>query len=180
MSSTTLSLREALRLCGDSRLPENPIEEAEACAKAWRDTARLRPDLGPEAIDREAAASLGVSLIDFRRLLQLRQLGAEVRDLVADGAISVGQALALSPISESRRQRALAREAAARDLAPDVVGIAARLLAADTSLRVHVAVRRARRSSQPVSQSASQPGFIADVPRRAARSRPDANEDSTG
>jgi hypothetical protein len=162
VSSTTLSLREALRLCGDSRLPENPIEEAEACAKARRDTARQRPDLGSEAIDREAAASLGVPLTDFRHLLQLRQLGAEVRDLVADGAISVGQALALSPIPESRRQRALAREAAAQDLPPDVVGVAARLLVADISLRVHVAIRRARKSCQP-SAISRQPSAISQA-----------------
>ena len=145
----TLSLREALRLCGEPRQADNPIEQAEVCARVRREILRQQSGLSPEALDRVASARLGLSVADLRRSLQVRELSAEVRDLVADGELSVDQALAVSQISEARRQRALARAAAADELSPPLIERAASLLARDPALRVRVAIQRARRLPQP-------------------------------
>ncbi len=146
-----LSLREALRLCGGQPRPENPIEEADAGARLRREIGRRCPSLSAEALDREAAASLGISVADLRRSLRLRELGAEARDLVADGQLSVDQALALVLIPEARRQRTLAREAVAQALPTAVIEHAAALLARDPALRVRVAIQRARRQAESPS-----------------------------
>ena len=143
-----LGLREALRLCGGQRRPENPIEEADAGARLRREISQRCPSLSEEALDREAATSLGISVADLRRSLQLRELAADVRDMVADGQLSVDQALALARIPEARRQRTLAREAAAQALPAAVIEQAAVLLAQDPALRVRVAIQRARRQAE--------------------------------
>lgn len=155
MSVATLSLREALRLCGPGRFSDNPIERAEDCAKARRDLARRRPDLDPTTLDEQAARGLHLSLADFQRALSLRTLGAEVRDLVADGDLSVEQALALGVLAESRRQRALAREAIDAGLNPAQVAAAAALLAGRPNLRVRTAVQRVLRPPSVDSASAA-------------------------
>lgn len=145
MSVATISLREALRLCGPARLGDNPVERAEDCAKARRDLARRRPDLDPVTLDEQTARGLHLSLAEFQRLLSLRALGAEVRDLVADGELSVEQALPLGILAESRRQRALAREAIDAELSPAQVTAVAALLAGRPTLRVRTAVQRVLR-----------------------------------
>ncbi|HEX2173157.1 MAG TPA: hypothetical protein VHL09_12015 [Dehalococcoidia bacterium] len=155
MSNMRLGLREAIARCGGAPA-DNPMEKAEAGARVRRAIARRRPDLEPGALDQAAAAALDLTPAEFRRLLDLRALGAEVRDQIADGAISMSQGLALRPIPEVRRQRALAREAADQHLAPAVIGAAAEMLAADASLRVQVAIRRAQRGlGEPDRKSVS-------------------------
>lgn len=94
----------------------NPIDQAEGLARLRRDLARRSPNLAEREMDEAAGRVVGLSGSTVRRYLGLRSLAPGVRDLIADGQLTVTQAQHFHAIGDADRQEALARLAVERGL----------------------------------------------------------------
>jgi ParB family chromosome partitioning protein len=118
----------------------NPIDQAEGLSRLRRDIARRSPDLGERELDEASGKVVGLSGSTVRRYLGLRSLAPGVRDLIADGQLTVTQAQHLHAIQDTDRQEALARLAAERGLSAANVARACKAAANRPNLAVEEAV----------------------------------------
>jgi ParB family chromosome partitioning protein len=94
----------------------NGIDQAEGLARLRRDLAKRTPGMGERELDEATGKVVGLSATTVRRYLSLRNLAPGVRDLIADGLLTVTQAQHLNSIADPDRQEALAQLAVERGL----------------------------------------------------------------
>lgn len=134
------------------------MEQAEGLATIRRRMAHRDPKLSETELDERVGRLVGLSARTVQRYLSLRELPAEIRDLIQDEELSVSQAQHLRQISQPQRQIELARVAVQYDLSAAIV-------------RDAVASMNARRTLTAL-EAVSLPGRVQPLP------EPDEAEDS--
>lgn len=119
----------------------NDMEKAEAFARLRRRLAAKYDVRGEQARDELVARVLGLNERTVRRYLALRELAPAVRDLVADGALTVTQAQHLRALTPPVRQEAMARYAAEKGLTAAQISRTVGLLARNANLTIEMALR---------------------------------------
>lgn len=119
----------------------NDMEKAEAFARLRRRLAIKYDVKGEQARDELVANVLGLNERTVRRYLALRELAPAVRDLVADGALSVTQAQHLRALTPAARQEAMAHFAVEKGLTAAQISRTVSLLARNANLTVEMALR---------------------------------------
>ncbi|MBA2448492.1 MAG: ParB/RepB/Spo0J family partition protein [Chloroflexi bacterium] len=102
------------------------MDKAEGFARLRRNLARSHPDIGERELDELVGRRLGLSATTVRRYLGLRELQPAVRDLLADGGLTVTQAQHLLAVADPTRQTELATLAAERGLSAAALSRACR------------------------------------------------------
>jgi ParB family chromosome partitioning protein len=110
------------------------MEQAEGLATIRRRLAHRNPGLTDTELDERVGRLIGLSARTVQRYLQLRELPAEVRDLIQDEELSVSQAQHLRAIPQAQRQVELAKAAVQFDLSAASVREAAAEMARRRSL----------------------------------------------
>ena len=118
----------------------NDLDQAEGLARLRRYLSRQQAGLSGRALDEAVGRLVGLSGSTVRRYLGLRDLAPGVRDLIAEGQLTVTQAQHLGSIGDVARQEAVAQLAVERDLSAAAIGRAARAAQARPSLPVPEAV----------------------------------------
>jgi ParB family chromosome partitioning protein len=97
------------------------MEQAEGLATIRRRMAHRDPKLSETELDERVGRLVGLSARTVQRYLSLRELPAEIRDLIQDEELSVSQAQHLRQISQPQRQIELAKVAVQFDLSAAIV-----------------------------------------------------------
>ncbi|MCS6803328.1 MAG: ParB/RepB/Spo0J family partition protein [Chloroflexota bacterium] len=121
------------------------MEQAEGLALIRRRMAQRDPRLSESELDERVGRLVGLSARSVQRYLQLRELPAEVRDLLQDEELSVSQAQHLRLLSQPQRQIELARVAVQYDLSAAAVRDAAEQMARRRTLSALEAISLAGR-----------------------------------
>lgn len=121
------------------------MEQAEGLAMIRRRLAQRDPRLSESELDERVGRLVGLSARSVQRYLQLRELPAEVRDLIEDEELSVSQAQHLRLIAQPHRQAELARLAVQYDLSAAAVREAAEQMARRRTLSALEAISLAGR-----------------------------------
>jgi ParB family chromosome partitioning protein len=121
------------------------MEQAEGLAMIRRRLAHRDPRLSDSELDERVGRLVGLSARSVQRYLQLRELPAEVRDLIQDEELSVSQAQHLRLIYQPQRQIELARIAVQYDLSAAAVREAAEQMARRRTLSALEAISLAGR-----------------------------------
>jgi ParB family chromosome partitioning protein len=125
------------------------MDKAEGFARLRRNLARSRPDAGERELDDAVGKLLGLSATTVRRYLGLRDLAPRVRDLIADGELTVTQAQHLAAVGDPDRQSELAELAVERGLSAAVLSRACRAAANQPSLNLAEAIELGERNEVP-------------------------------
>lgn len=118
----------------------NDMDKAEGLARLRRDCARRAPGAGDRELDEAVGRTVGLSVSTVRRYLGLRELAARVRDLIAEGELSVTQAQHLAAVADPARQEEVARLAVERGLSAAAIARACKAAAARPGLPVAEAI----------------------------------------
>lgn len=110
------------------------MEQAEGFALIRRRLVHREPALSEREIDERISRLVGLSARTISRYLALRELPAEVRDLIQDEELSVSQAQHLHQIPQAARQVELAQAAVEYDLSAAAIRDAAVLMTQRRSL----------------------------------------------
>ncbi|GIW07125.1 MAG: chromosome partitioning protein ParB [Dehalococcoidia bacterium] len=121
------------------------MEQAEGLAMIRRRLAHRDPRLTESELDERVGRLVGLSARSVQRYLQLRELPAEVRDLIQDEELSVSQAQHLRILQHPQRQIELARVAVQYDLSAAAVREAAEQMARRRTLSALEAISLAGR-----------------------------------
>lgn len=160
----------------------NDMEKAEAFARLRRRLAAKYGIVGEQARDELVAQVLGLNERTVRRYLALRELAPAVRDLVADGALTVTQAQHLRALAPAVRQEAMARYAAEKGLTAAQISRTVALLARNANLTIEMALKMAEDGEEAPAGPAPVPAtaaLAAESPvRQAAPAFADPNDDS--
>ncbi len=143
----------------------NGLDQAEGLARLRRYVARQEPGREGRALDDAIGRLVGLSGTTVRRYLGLRELAPGVRDLIAEGQLTVTQAQHLAVIPDPARQEAVAQLAVERDLPAAAISRAARAAQARPSLPVAEAVALAEQGVVPEPLVAPKPANPARLPR---------------
>jgi len=127
----------------------NDLDQAEGLARLRRYLARHQPGLEGRALDDEVGRTVGLSTTTVRRYLGLRDLAPGVRDLLAEGQLTVTQAQHLGAVADPDRQVALAQLAVERDLSAAAIARICRAAQARPGLPVAEAVELGERDAVP-------------------------------
>lgn len=157
----------------------NDLDQAEGLARLRRYLQRQDPGLQGRALDDAVGHLVGLSGSTVRRYLGLRELAPAVRDLIAEGQLTVTQAQHLAAIGDPLRQEAVAQLAVARDLSAAAINRACRAVQARPSLPVAEAVDQAEQGSVPEPLVAPKPVPTGRLP-RAPRATSDDDADLWG
>ena len=125
------------------------MDKAEGFARLRRNLARSRPHAGERELDELVGKLLGLSGTTVRRYLGLRDLAPPVRDLVADGRLTVTQAQHLAQVADPARQAELADLAAERGLSAAALSRACRTAANRPTLSPAEAIELGERDEVP-------------------------------
>jgi ParB family chromosome partitioning protein len=166
----------------------NDLEKAEAFARLRRRLATKYDVKGEQARDELVAKALGINERTVRRYLSLRELVPAVRDLVADGELTVTQAQHLRALTPAARQEAMAHFAVERGLTAAQISRTVTLLVQNPNLTIEMALRMADRDDSvppasggdaPVPVAAPAPAApVAPVARPATAPIEDPDDDS--
>jgi ParB family chromosome partitioning protein len=126
----------------------NPLDQAEGLARLRRDLARRDPGSSDRELDEGTARAVGLSAATVRRYLGLRDLAAPVRDLLAEGQLSVTQAQHLGALRDAGLQEQLARLAVERGLSAAALGRASKALQNRPNLAVEEAIALAESAAE--------------------------------
>ncbi|MBI3964650.1 MAG: ParB/RepB/Spo0J family partition protein [Chloroflexi bacterium] len=126
----------------------NDLEKAEGLARLRRRLGIAEPAASESALDERTAKVVGLSVRTVKRYLGLRDLPPTVRDLIADGALTVTQAQHLKVVPERDKQEELAQIAAEKGLSAFQIGHAATALSREPNLDVPTAVEQAQRGEE--------------------------------
>jgi ParB-like chromosome segregation protein Spo0J len=126
------------------------MEQAEGLAMIRRRLAHRDPRLSEAELDERVARLVGLSARTVARYLALRELPAEVRDLIQDEELSVSQAQHLRILANPLKQVELAKAAVEYDLSAAAVRDAA--------------TEMSRRRSLTVLEAMSMGGRVAPLP----------------
>ena len=127
----------------------NDLDQAEGLARLRRYLSRQQTGLSGRALDDAVGHLVGLSGTTVRRYLGLRDLAPGVRDLIAEGQLTVTQAQHLGALGDAARQEAVAQLAVERDLSAAAIARAARAAQARPSLPVPEAVDLAEQGVEP-------------------------------
>ena len=153
------------------------MDKADGFARLRRNLARTRPDLGERGLDEAVGTMLGLSGATVRRYLGLRELAPPVRDLVADGSLTVTQAQHLAQVANPERQAALAELAVERGLSAAALGRACKAAANQPGLSPAEAIELGEQDAVPppaVAPKAQAPERVPRAPK--ARDEDDADD----
>ena len=143
----------------------NDMEKAEAFARLRRRLATKYDIKGEQARDETVAKVLGITDRTVRRYLSLRELVPAVRDLVADGELTVTQAQHLRALTPAARQEAMAHFAVEHGLTAAQISRTVALLVGNSNLTIEMALRMANRDeSPPVPAAGDVPAPVAGAP----------------
>lgn len=126
----------------------NALDQAEGLARLRRDIARQRPDAGERELDEAVGRVVGLAPSTVRRYLSLRELSAPVRDLIAEGQLSVTQAQHLLAVTDPTRQEQIARLAVERGLSAAAIARACKAALARPNLSAVDAVELGERNAE--------------------------------
>jgi ParB family transcriptional regulator, chromosome partitioning protein len=149
----------------------NDLDQAEGLARLRRYLARQRAGLEGRALDDLVGRTVGLSTTTVRRYLGLRDLAPGVRDLIAEGQLTVTQAQHLGGVGDPDRQIALAQLAVERDLSAAALARICRAAQARPGLPVAEAVVLGERDEVPepaVTPKADGPSRLPRAPRTEA------------
>jgi ParB family chromosome partitioning protein len=118
----------------------NDMDKAEGLARLRRDLARRSPERGERELDDATGRVVGLSASTVRRYLGLRNLAPGVRDLIAEGRLTVTQAQHLNAVADPARQEALACLAAERGMSAATLARACKAAVNRPNLAVEEAV----------------------------------------
>ncbi len=125
------------------------LEQAEGLAMIRRRLVHRDPKLTDGELDERVGRLVGLSARSVQRYLQLRELPAEVRDLIQDEELSVSQAQHFRLLHQPQRQVELAKLAIQYDLSAAAIRDAAEQMARRRSLSALEAISLAGRT-QPL------------------------------
>jgi ParB family chromosome partitioning protein len=127
----------------------NDLDQAEGFARLRRYVSRQQPKLSGRALDDAVGQMVGLSAATVRRYLGLRELAPAVRDLLAEGQLTVTQAQHLGALDDPLRQEAVAQLAVERDLSAAAIARACRAAQARPNLPIAEAVDLAEQGVVP-------------------------------
>jgi len=127
----------------------NDLDQAEGFARLRRYVSRQQPALSGRALDDAVGQMVGLSGATVRRYLGLRELAPAVRDLIAEGQLTVTQAQHLGAVEDPLRQEAVAQLAVERDLSAAAIARACRAAQARPNLPIAEAVELAEQGVVP-------------------------------
>ncbi|MCC7104069.1 MAG: ParB/RepB/Spo0J family partition protein [Chloroflexi bacterium] len=151
----------------------NALDQAEGLARLRRDQARQSPAASERQLDEAAARAVGLSVSTVRRYLGLRDLVAPVRDLIAEGELSVTQAQHLSAVTDPARQEEVARLAVERGMSAAAIARACKAAVVRPTMSVADALDLAESDREVPEAAPSKP-----VGQRVARAPRVEAEDS--
>jgi ParB family chromosome partitioning protein len=146
----------------------NDLDQAEGLARLRRYVARQQSGLEGRALDDLVGRTVGLSTTTVRRYLSLRDLAPGVRDLIAEGQLTVTQAQHRGSVGDPDRQVALAQLAVERDLSAAALARICRAALARPGLPVAEAVALGERDEVPepaVRPKAAGPAHLPRAPR---------------
>ncbi len=155
----------------------NDLDQAEGLARLRRHLDRQQPGQAARALDDAVGQLVGLSGATVRRYLGLRQLAPGVRDLIAEGRLTVTQAQHLAAVADPQRQEALAQLAVERGLSAAAIARACRAAQARPNLAPAAAVDLAEQGVEPAPAVTPKPSGPQRLPRppRAAHDDDDAD-----
>jgi ParB family transcriptional regulator, chromosome partitioning protein len=118
----------------------NDLDQAEGLARLRRNLARRLSGASERDLDEATGRTVGLSLSTVRRYLGLRDLPAPVRDLIAEGQLTVTQAQHLSTVADPARQEEIAFLAVERGLSAAAIARAVKAAVNRPNLPVAEAV----------------------------------------
>ena len=130
----------------------NDLDKADGLARLRRRIGRDAGEVSERELDERTGREVGLSAATVRRYLGLRELAPGVRDLLAEGELSVTQAQHLRGLSDAALQESLARLAAERGSSAAVLGRAARLLSSQPSMSPDEALDQAERGVEAIAR----------------------------
>jgi len=145
----------------------NDMDKAEGFARLRRNLARQDPDWSDRQLDDAIGKVVGFSTATVRRYLGLRDLAPGVRDLIADGSLTVTQAQHLAAVGDPVNQTELAGLAVEKGLSAASLSRACRAAANRPGLSVAEAIELGERDEVPeaIAPSKSAQAAPARVPR---------------
>ncbi|MCC6174237.1 MAG: ParB/RepB/Spo0J family partition protein [Chloroflexi bacterium] len=154
----------------------NDMDKAEGFARLRRNLARQYPEWSDRQLDDEIGRIVGLTAATIRRYLGLRDLAPGVRDLLAEGSLTVTQAQHLAAVADPVNQTELAELAVEKGLSAAALSRACRASANRPGLSPAEAIELGEKDQVP------EPGPAArgngDVPARMARAPRPKDEDA--
>lgn len=127
----------------------NDMDKAEGFARLRRDLARQHQEWGDRQIDEAIGRVVGLSSATVRRYLGLRDLAPAVRDLIAEGSLTVTQAQHLAAVADTVNQTELAELAVEKGLSAVALSRACRAAAAQPGMSPAEAIELGERDELP-------------------------------
>jgi ParB family chromosome partitioning protein len=152
----------------------NDLDQAEGLARLRRNLARRLSGASERDLDEATGRTVGLSLSTVRRYLGLRDLPAPVRDLIAEGQLTVTQAQHLSTVGDPARQEEIAFLAVERGLS--AAAIARAVKAAVNRPNLPVAEAIALGDSDAELPSAPAPKAVTERLARAPKASADESD----
>ena len=149
------------------------MDKAEGFARLRRNLQKGRPDASDRELDEATGKLIGLSGTTVRRYAGLGGLAPPVRDLIADGGLTVTQAQHLAQVSDPTNQVELAELAVERGLSAAALSRACRAAANRPGISPAEAIELGERDEVPPPVAKAK----AEAPPRAPRAPRVADED---
>jgi hypothetical protein len=127
------------------------MDKAEGFARLRRNLARQHQDWSDRQLDEAIGRTVGLSAATVRRYLGLRDLAPAVRDLIAEGSLTVTQAQHLAAVADPVNQTELAELAVEKGLSAASLSRACRASATQPGLSPAEAIDLGERDEVPVA-----------------------------
>jgi len=155
----------------------NDMDKAEGFARLRRNIARQNPDFTDKDLADEIGRTVGLAASTVRRYLGLRDLAPGVRDLIAEGSLTVTQAQHLSAVNDAVNQTELAELAVEKGLSAAALSRACRAAATSPGLSPAEAIEQGEREDVLPSASPKAKGSV-DAPAKLPREPKAKDEDA--
>ena len=155
----------------------NDMDKAEGLARLRRDLAKRHQELSDRQLDEATGRVVGLSSSTIRRYLGLRDLAPAVRDLIAEGGLTVTQAQHLAAVTDPVNQTELAELAVEKGLSAASLSRACRAAAAQPGLSITEAIELGERGDVPEPVAKARPAEAA--PTKMARAPKVKDEDES-
>ena len=154
----------------------NDMDKAEGFARLRRNLARQHQDWSDRQLDEATGQIVSLSATTVRRYLGLRDLAPAVRDLIAEGSLTVTQAQHLAAVQDVVNQTELAEFAVEKGLSAAALSRACRAAAAQPGLSPAEAIERGERDDLP--DVVAKPSTGESAPARMPRAPRAKDEDA--
>jgi ParB family chromosome partitioning protein len=157
----------------------NDMDKAEGFARLRRNLARQHPDWPDRQLDDAIGQAVGFSTATIRRYMGLRDLAPAVRDLIADGSLTVTQAQHLGAVADPVNQTELAELAVEKGLSAASLSRACRAAANQPGLSIAEAIELGERGDVPQAiappRAATAPAKLPHAPKAKDEDGDDAD-----